>query len=91
MIEIEIFLYIIVITLIIYSVFHFFVQPLRKERIQEVLDRDAMDIGDTVKLYSGLYGRIKELKRNEEKVILDCEGVFLTFDLKKIEKIVEKN
>ena len=47
--------------------------------------------GDAVSTIGGLHGVIDEINDDTEIVVLDCEGVYLTFDRRAIGRVIEKN
>ncbi|MGO2695454.1 preprotein translocase subunit YajC [Bavariicoccus seileri] len=73
----------------IFFVFYWFVIRKQKKRATEARDMlSSMGVGDKVMTIGGLHGVIDEV--NEKTVVLDCEGIFLTFERNAIRQIVEK-
>ena len=48
---------------------------------------DSLKPGDGVVTIGGLHGLVDEVDHNEGIVVLDCEGVFLTFELQSIANV----
>lgn len=73
----------------IFFVFYWFVIRKQKKRATEARDMlSSMGVGDKVMTIGGLHGVIDEV--NEKTVVLDCEGIFLTFERNAIRQIIEK-
>ncbi len=57
-------------------------QKQQMEKNQNMLD--SLAPGDEAVTIGGLHGIIDEIDRDAGRVVLDCEGVYLTFDLRAI-------
>src|SRR5699024_8755685 len=50
-----------------------------QQKRQEMLK--DMQVGDNVVTLGGLKGVIHEINRDNKEIVIDCDGVYLTFDL----------
>lgn len=55
-------------------------QKKQQQKRQEMLK--AMSAGDSVVTLGGIKGKIHSINRESEEVVVDCDGIYLTFDLK---------
>lgn len=69
----------------------YFMQRQQKKRAQE-LQNQIMSLtkGDEVVTIGGLYGLVDELDGANNKIVLDVDGVYLTFELYAIKRVVNK-
>ncbi|MGT2833047.1 preprotein translocase subunit YajC [Streptococcus halotolerans] len=58
-----------------------------KERQDQM---NALAKGDEVVTIGGLYGVVDEVNQAEQKIVLDVDGVYLTFELSAIKRVVTK-
>ena len=66
---------------------------IRPQRKQEQKRRDQLSklaVGDNVITIGRLHGVVDEINEAEKTVTLDCDGIFLTFDLNAIAQIKER-
>lgn len=63
-------------------------QKKRATERQEQLN--SISKGDEVVTIGGLYGVIDEIDTVNGKMVLDCEGVFLTFELSALKRVLQK-
>lgn len=65
------------------------IRPQKKaaEKTQNMLD--ALKVGDSVVTIGGLHGVIDEVNDADKTVIIDCDGIFLTFERRAIARIIE--
>lgn len=66
------------------------VRPQKKqaEKTREMLN--SLEKGDSVVTIGGLHGVIDEVDDATGVVILDCEGIYLTFERRSIGRVVSK-
>ena len=66
------------------------IRPQQKaaKKAQEMLD--SLEKGDAVGTIGGLHGIIDEVSADEKTIVLDCEGIYLTFERRAVSRIVEK-
>lgn len=64
-------------------------QKKRAEETQNMLNN--LQTGDTVVTIGGMHGVIDEIDESLGRVVLDCEGVYLTFERRAIAKVTSKN
>ena len=68
-----------------------FMQRSQKKKVQERQTQlNAVTKGDEIVTIGGLYGLIDEVDVDNQKMILDVDGVYLTFELSAIKRIVAK-
>lgn len=78
------------ILIVVMGVMMFFSHRRMKAMQQAAQDMfDALKPGDHVITTSGLHGIVEEI--NTETIVLDCEGVYLTFERRAISRIVNAN
>ena len=69
-----------------------FMQRSQKKQAQQRQEQlNAIQSGDEVVTIGGLYGKIDEVDRDAQKMVLDIEGVYLTFEIAAIKRVVSKN
>ena len=51
---------------------------------------DSLGEGDSVVTIGGLHGIVDEVNDTTKTVVLDCEGIYLTFDRRAVARIVSK-
>lgn len=66
------------------------IRPQQKQakKTQEMLD--SLQKGDSVVTIGGLHGVIDEVNAAAKTVVIDCEGVYLTFERRAVNRIVQK-
>ena len=64
------------------------IRPQKKAATKTQNMLDAMKKGDSVVTIGGLHGVIDEVNTTNNTVVLDCDGIFLTFEKKAIARIV---
>lgn len=68
-----------------------FMQRSQKKQAQQRQEQlNAIQPGDEVVTIGGLYGKIDEVDRDAQKMVLDIEGVYLTFEIAAIKRVVSK-
>lgn len=63
-------------------------QKQRAEETQNMLE--SLQAGDSVVTIGGLHGVIDEIIEEHNTVILDCEGIYLTFERRAVARITKK-
>lgn len=66
------------------------IRPQQKQAKETQKMLDSLEKGDSVVTIGGLNGIIDEVNTEAHTVILDCEGIYLTFERRAISKVVEK-
>ena len=51
---------------------------------------NSLEKGDSVVTIGGLHGIIDEVNEDGKTIVLDCEGIYLTFERRAVSRIVEK-
>lgn len=64
-------------------------QKKRQEETQKMLD--SLQKGDSIVTIGGLHGVVDEVIANNNTVVIDCEGVYLTFERRAIARIITKS
>ena len=71
-------------------VFYFLlIRPQQKQVKEKQNMLNQMKPGDTVVTIGGLHGVVDEVSQSSSTVVLDCEGVYLTFALNAIASVKE--
>lgn len=81
---------IILIVLLIVFMYFFMIRPQQKQRKQHESMMSKLRPGDHVVTISRLHGVISEINEQEKTVTLDCEGIYLTFDMVAIQRVESK-
>lgn len=63
-------------------------QKKQQEKVQDMLS--SLEPGDSVITIGGLHGIIDEINPENNTVVLDCEGIYLTFERRSISRVVSK-
>lgn len=77
---------------VLFALMYFMIiRPQKKQmdKTQEMLN--SLKPGDTVATIGGLHGVIDEVDNVAKIVVLDCEGVYLTFDLRAVSRVIESD
>ena len=62
----------------------------KKKRDKEHLEKmKTLAVGAHIVTIGGLHGIVSEIDNEEGTVVLDCEGIFLTFERKSVLRVVE--
>ncbi|MCI3029343.1 preprotein translocase subunit YajC [Desemzia sp. C1] len=74
--------------LIMLLMYFMMIRPQKKaqEKTQSMLS--SLKKGDAVVTIGGLHGLIDEVREAEKTVVIDCEGIFLTFERRAIARVV---
>ncbi|MDO4432250.1 MAG: preprotein translocase subunit YajC [Aerococcaceae bacterium] len=67
--------------------YFFVLRPQKKAAEQKNQMLSALKKGDAVVTIGGLHGMIDEVDTNRRVVVLDCEGIYLTFELGAIAQV----
>lgn len=63
-------------------------QKQQQEKVQSMLD--SLEVGDSIVTIGGMHGVIDEIDTGLGTVVLDCEGIYLTFERRSIARVVTK-
>ena len=66
------------------------IRPQKKQQEQVKNMLDSLGEGDSVVTIGGLHGIVDEVNDTTKTVVLDCEGIYLTFDRRAVARIVSK-
>lgn len=68
-----------------------FMQRSQKKQAQERQNQlKALAKGDEIVTIGGLYGVIDEVDEDNQKMVLDIDGVYLTFELSALKRVVNR-
>ena len=67
------------------------IRPQQKQMKKAQNMYDQLSPGDHVVTVGGLHGIIDEVDRTANTIVLDCEGVYLTFELRSVSRVVEES
>ncbi|MCQ9209781.1 preprotein translocase subunit YajC [Granulicatella seriolae] len=80
---------IVIILYIAMGLVYFFVVRKQKARNREAQDLlNTLKPGDHVVTVGGLHGIVDEIIASNNTIVLDCEGIFLTFERRSIHHVV---
>ena len=79
---------IIIIVLMIAFMYFFMIRPQQKQRKEHQSMVNHLKKGDQVVMISRLHGVIDEINTTDQTVTIDCEGVYSTFDLSAIARVI---
>ncbi len=80
---------IILILLMIALMYFFMIRPQQKQRKQHQDMMSSLHPGDEVVTIGRLHGKIDSINKTDRTVTLDCEGIYLTFDMVAIARVVK--
>ena len=60
----------------------------QQKKVQEMLDN--LGLGDSVVTIGGMHGIIDEIDEENKTIVLDCEGIYLTFERSSVSRITQK-
>ncbi|MGY3724704.1 preprotein translocase subunit YajC [Granulicatella balaenopterae] len=64
----------------------------KKKRDKEHLEKmKNLEVGAHIVTVGGLHGIVSEIDNEEGTVVLDCEGIYLTFERKSVLRVVEES
>lgn len=79
----------ILIILMIALMYFFMIRPQQKQRKQHQDMMSKLHKGDEVVTIGRMHGKIDSINREDRTVTLDCEGIYLTFDMVAIARVVK--
>lgn len=74
--------------LIMVLMYFMMIRPQKKAQQKQQNMLDSLKKGDAVVTIGGLHGLIDEVREADKTVILDCEGIFLTFERRAVARVV---
>ncbi|MGF3066065.1 preprotein translocase subunit YajC [Facklamia sp. P12945] len=76
--------------LIMFALFYFMlIRPQKKAADAKRQMIEAMQAGDGVVTIGGLHGIVDEVKQQEGLVVIDCEGIYLTFEISAVANVLK--
>lgn len=78
------------IILLIALMYFFMIRPQQKQRRQHADMMSKLKPGDQVVTIGRLHGVVSEVDEKAHTVTLDCEGIYLTFDMVAIQRVVSR-
>lgn len=79
----------ILIILMIALMYFFMIRPQQKQRKQHQDMMSQLHKGDEVVTIGRMHGKFDSINREDRTVTLDCEGIYLTFDMVAIARVVK--
>lgn len=77
--------------LLIFVLMYFMmIRPQQKQAKKTQSMLDSLQKGDSVVTIGGLHGVIDEVNVDAKTIVLDCEGIYLTFERRAIARVVQK-
>lgn len=82
-------------TLVMYALlflglYFFLIRP-QKKRVKEAQNMlNELELGDTIVTIGGLYGVISEIDETAGTIVLECDGIYLTFDRRAVRQVISK-
>ncbi len=78
--------------LVLFAVMYFLmIRPQQKRDKQHREQLSKLQVGDKVVTIGRLHGVVDEIHTAEKTVTLDCDGIFLTFDMNAIATVKERS
>lgn len=74
--------------LIMVLMYFMMIRPQKKAQQKQQNMLDSLKKGDAVVTIGGLHGTIDEVRDADKTVVIDCEGIFLTFERRAIARVV---
>lgn len=81
---------IILIVLMIALMYFFMIRPQQKQRKKHQEMMNELHRGDEVVTIGRLHGKVDSIDKQNRTVTLDCEGIYLTFDMVAIARVVKQ-
>ena len=78
----------VMLVILVIMMYFFMIRPQRKQRDAHQKMMSKLQPGDEVVTIGRLHGVVNEINQKEKTVTLDCEGIYLTFDLIAIQRVV---
>lgn len=63
-------------------------QKKQQQKVQDMLEN--LGLGDSVVTIGGMHGIIDEINEEAKTIVLDCEGIYLTFERRAISRVTGK-
>lgn len=82
------FMWIVFIALIAFSYF-FVMRPQKKMQQQKQEMESGLKPGDRVMMSSGLYGKVDKVNKQDNTVVIDADGIFLTYSIRAIARVIK--
>lgn len=81
---------IILIILMVALMYFFMIRPQQKQRKEHQAMMNELHPGDEVVTIGRMHGKIDSINKADQTVTLDCEGIYLTFDMVAIARVVKR-
>lgn len=81
-------MWLMIIVLLVFMYF-FVMRPQRKMQQKQQQREAGLKKGDRVMMSSGLYGKVDKVNMQDKTVVIDADGIFLTYNIRAIAKVVE--
>ncbi len=72
------------------AMYFLLIRPQKKQQEQVRNMLDSLEDGDSVVTIGGLHGVVDEINDVNNTIVLDCEGIYLTFERRAIARVVSK-
>lgn len=72
------------------AMYFLLIRPQKKQQEQVRNMLDSLEEGDSVVTIGGLHGVVDEINDVNNTIVLDCEGIYLTFERRAIARVVSK-
>ena len=73
------------------AIFYFFmIRPQQKQRKEHQEMMNELHPGDEVVTIGRMHGKIDSINKADRTVTLDCEGIYLTFDMVAIARVIKR-
>ena len=80
-------MWLMIIVLLVFMYF-FVMRPQRKMQQKQQQREAGLKKGDRVMMSSGLYGKVDKVNREDQTVVIDADGLFLTYNIRAIAKVI---
>ena len=81
-------MWLMIIVLLVFMYF-FVMRPQRKMQQKQQQREAGLKKGDRVMMSSGLYGKVDKVNREDQTVVIDADGLFLTYNIRAIAKVIK--
>lgn len=81
---------IILIILMVALMYFFMIRPQQKQRKEHQEMMNELHPGDEVVTIGRMHGKIDSINKADRTVTLDCEGIYLTFDMVAIARVIKR-
>lgn len=76
--------------ILMFGVMYFLlIRPQKKQMEEKKNMLSALKPGQEVVTIGGLHGLVEEVQHDLNKIVIDCEGVYLTFELSAVAKVLD--